>query len=179
MGADNVRIMPAIRCLHWGRVGDEPDCGTTGTLFALWPEPVGHDACFQAAGFRAFEDSDAQWDAEFDRVAERLVAELTAAAGAPVDAAPAMARAGRWPVVSERRLDPVEHLAAAAKDDQWPPCRLEFGSPVAAVITTRDGHPMFWIWLALDLAALWRESLRRVASQRLAVETSLRWSCLR
>src|SRR5262249_52989138 len=113
------------------------------------------------------------------RVAEQLVAELTAAAGAPVDASPQWQGQadGSWSANGGSIRSNTSR--PAAKDDRWPPCRLEFGSPVTAVITTRDGHPIFWIWRAPELAARWHESLRRIASQRLAIETSLRRSCLR
>jgi len=170
---------PRIRRLHWGRLGDESNGPAAGTLFALWPEPIDSDPCFQAAGFCVFEDSDEQWHAEFDQLAAHLAVTLTAAAGALVDAAPATAVAGCWPRVRRRTLDPVEHLVFAAKDDQWLPCRLEFGSPVAAVLTASNGHPIFWIWLGSELAMRWPEHLHRFAALLPVIETPLQWSCLR
>jgi len=165
-----------IARLHWGCVASEA-IGTPGTWFALWPEPVDHDLCFAAAGFDAFADSDEAWGTDFERLAERLLVTLTEIAGPPAETVPAM-RVRRWPVAGKQPT-PLAYLTLAAMDDQWPACRLELGSPVRGVIATGNGHPIFWIWLAAELAARWHEYLHRVAARLPVSETALRWSHLR
>jgi hypothetical protein len=41
---------------------------------ALWPTPVDGDACFEAAGFVEFADSNEFWDEEFEELLNRVIA---------------------------------------------------------------------------------------------------------
>jgi hypothetical protein len=43
--------VPAIERIHWGLVGARSHGDEPGALFAIWPEPVDHDACFEEAEF--------------------------------------------------------------------------------------------------------------------------------
>lgn len=143
--------------------------------FAVWPEPVDHDVCFQKAGFTAFADTNDTWDAEFDKLFDRLFSTLE-------ERGPARLAGGELPVRRTGFLKPKEvgsllmALLCAAQDDQFPPCSVEFGDPVSARVTTSDGHPILWI--ELSNAADFSSILTTVADGLPVCETSLEWELL-
>lgn len=153
--------MPGITRLHWGNVGTFRRHGELGTLFALWPAPVNADACFEAAGFRDFDDAVAtdDWDLDFQELLTNVLGAL-AARGATRDAA-----------IRER-------LEEVFQDDDAAPCEITFGDPPRAVLRASDGHTIFWVWLHHSVAETWKASLPAVAAGRPVVETNLKWSAL-
>jgi hypothetical protein len=79
--------VPSIQRIHWADLGAHRYEGRAGQLHVVWPSPVDHDACFAAAGFNKFADSDDVWDADFLAALERLVVEpCFAAFGTPARA---------------------------------------------------------------------------------------------
>jgi hypothetical protein len=131
--------------------------GQRGTLFATWPAPLDHDACFAEAGFRHFCDTDDAWDAEFDELLERVLTAL-----------------GKCGATTAK--NPSEKLARAAHDDRFEPCRIELGAPARALLCTSDGHPIVWVWLRDDSLDAWNDALG--AADRPTEETSLKWDRL-
>ena len=152
----------AIHSLHW----DEPELEVPiawapglGRVLAIWPAPIDQDACFAAAGFRDFADSNPRWDVEFTDLLRSLVHFLE--------------RTGR------ARATPklFDALVAAARDDQFPPCVVQFGDPVQAIIRTSNGHPLFWVWTS-GIGPERAQLLASVAGDRPVVNTRLDWNAL-
>jgi hypothetical protein len=174
-----------IERLHWdnlglrvrrGGAGDEP-----GTLFALWPEPVDHDACLAAAGFARFADSDDAWDADLEGVLAAVIAALGAYGAVTVSGEPPprrRSRRGRPDSRPAAELSPARRLALVAGDDQLAPCLVELGAPVRAFAFVSDGHPIVWIWLHAAVARDWPGHLAAFASGREVCETRLAWAHL-
>lgn len=124
-------------------------CPGAWRLWALWPSPVDHDACFEAAGFADFADSTETWHFEFAQLVANLLAELGQVGR------PRLAE-GEYPTRRARtRESALDALLAAALDDNFRPCLLAFGHPPQALIRSSDGHPILWIALeAGDATAL-------------------------
>lgn len=170
----------AIEAMHWGDVGDRSYQGDRGRLVALWPDPVDHDACFARAGFDRFADTDAAWDTDFAIIIQDVLAALRnygsqVVIGEPIFQRPLIDRLLRKRVPT---LALHEQIALVARDDQWAPCHVDFGSPVRAVVCVSDGHPILWIWLHQDLANAWHDHLVTIARGRTLIETTLRWDVL-
>src|SRR5690349_18382755 len=80
----------AIARVHWGFVERRRWRDQDGELFAIWPDPIDHDACFEAADFEGFADTGDGWDEDYQQLVERVVGTL-ARFGAPAlvrDASP-------------------------------------------------------------------------------------------
>jgi hypothetical protein len=102
---------------------------------AIWPSPVDHDACFQAAGFVEFADSDEIWDEEFEGLLHRVIAFCSTLGRSVV----------KTFVGSKGVHDPApaDVLLAAASNDQFRTSIVGFG-PTLNLITA-DGHPILWL----------------------------------
>ncbi len=76
-------------------------------------------------------------------------------------------------------VDPrsVTALVAAARDDNVPPCVVEIGAPVQAVVRTSDGHPLLWVWISPG-ASLRAELLSAIAGPRELWKITLDWKLL-
>ena len=124
-------------------------------LFALWPSPVDHDTCFAEAGFSDFEDSNDAWHASLCELIADVLRSL-ACYGAPRLAE------GERPLPKGRPGNALQDaLLAAASDDNFPACVVEFGSPAHAFVRTSNGHPLLWIASSSDV----REELLAVAAK--------------
>jgi hypothetical protein len=146
-----------IRHLNWDEVAHaQPLWRPRGwRLLALWPSPIDHDTCFAGAGFSDFEDSDDAWHARFSELVADVVRER-AHHGEP------RLVEGEQPRKKGRQTEPLrDALLAAASDDNFPACVVEFGSPRRALVRTSDGHPMLWIASSSDL----HEELQAVAAK--------------
>jgi hypothetical protein len=62
-----------ISRVNWGEVNNgRPEWSSpSGQLYAIWPSPVDHDLCFDAAGFADFGDSDDLWHRDFNDLVAR------------------------------------------------------------------------------------------------------------
>ena len=157
--------------VHWGKVGE------VGPLrcYAVWPQPVDHDRCFEQAGFTLFADSDAVWDESFFNLVANIVDTLE-----PFGALRVVE--GELPVQGSRLLRAafrgsiVDALVCAATNDQFPACSVEFGLAPEARIRTSDGHPILWITLRAPRSI--EELLSRFVDGVPTVETNLNWSIL-
>ena len=155
--------MPNISRLHWCEMPSDD----RWEQFALWPEPVDHDECFATAGFTAFADSDATWDAEFETLLSSLIESLGS------HGSPHLVR-GETPEGATPSV--VTSLLCAATDDQFQPCIVSFGSPAQAQLKASDGHPVLWLRLMPGLA--FQPLLQAVAAGRPTKRTVLDWSAL-
>jgi hypothetical protein len=180
-----------IRSIRWALLPEGAGAATLGPglrTAAVWPAPVDADACFAAAGFTDFEDSDAAWDADFREIARRLLDRLGRLG-------PAEVREGSKQIfVLERRgwlrrprsrkvdLSLLDHLLAvtAGVEDDLPDLVVEFGRPPVAALRAGSGHPIFWLsWPAgagppLDVEALAAD----LAGSRPAIRTDIDWAHL-
>ena len=168
----------AIECIHWGDLGDRTHRGDHGLAFALWPQPVDHDECFQKAGFDCFADTDAAWDADFAILIQDVLAILATYGGPSVTGPSLVQRPFGRPGALATDLQLHERIALVARDDQFASCHADFGAPVRAALHASDGHPILWIWLHREVAQARDSKLRTIARGRHLVETTLRWDAL-
>lgn len=174
-------VMTTIVRVHVASLGAR--LPPSGQLFALWPEPVNHDACFEAAGFAAFGDPDAEWDAQFEAMIDAVLGHLSAL-GPPSYNDPERITPTRSLVSRLLRRPapaaptPSQALVLAAENDQVGPIRVELGQPPAARVIASDGHPILWIWLRDDVAGMWPELCRVAAAGRPIATTELDWTRL-
>jgi len=166
-----------IERIHWSIVPEQlAPPGIDGVCAAVWPAPLDQDACFSAAGFAEFADSDAQWELDFERFVARLYSLCGRAGNAvPIGGEHTVSK-GRWPWRRTRVLSVEEALLFAASDDSSLPCTIRFGSPARAQLTTSDGHRVVFVQpgTAFDLGQLVRE----IAAGLPIVQTDLDWSLL-
>jgi hypothetical protein len=158
--------------LNWGEVteGRPPWATTSGRFFAIWPSPVDHDVCFEAAGVADLGDTDAEWDDAFCAMLERLLAKLEEV-GQP------RLTEGVYPPTGIRTSRPVrDALLAASFDDNFRPCSVEFGAPARASVRTSDGHAILWLWIDSDLR--FESVLSEAAGTIPTCAATLNWSKL-
>src|SRR5690606_6200572 len=71
---------PAALQIHWSLVPPD-DAATLAPpgclLLALWPAPVNHDACFEAAGFTFFADNGVAWNKAAEDLLRRVIEHLS------------------------------------------------------------------------------------------------------
>src|SRR5690606_12844321 len=66
--------------IHWSALpsDDAGDLAPPGCQsLAIWPAPVNHDACFEAAGFTLFGDNDEAWDRAAEGMLGRVIEHLS------------------------------------------------------------------------------------------------------
>ena len=161
-----------IARIHWARVPPEHAPFEPGQpCWAIWPEPVDHDVCFEAAGFHGFADTDAQWDAEWTSMIDTLFTCLSQA-GEPVllSGTPPTIKQGWW---KRRRGTIRETLEWATDTDSVPLCCVGFGEPPGAKIVAANGHPLFWIYLNQGIP--FEQVMADISGPREIVNTELRW----
>jgi len=178
--------MAGIETIHWDELPATLAArwmAAAGRLFALWPAPLDHDACLRDAGFDEFADTDDRWHRELAEIVGSLLASLGSRGAA-------QKRSGEYPIKTPGQLGgprPQEHdpranrleeaVLAAALDDNFEPCVLEFGSPPVGALRTSDGHAIFWVWLA-GAAPGFDQLLRAAARGRPVCRTTLDWAKL-
>jgi hypothetical protein len=131
-----------ISRVNWGEVnyGRQYWSLMSGRLYAIWPSPVDHDLCFDAAGFTDFGDSDDLWHRDFNDLVASVLDSLA-------HLGTAILHEGAYPMDRGRtRFSFQDALIAAATDDSFPPCVVGFGDPLRASVRTSDGHAILWIW---------------------------------
>lgn len=179
--------MPSIHSLHWAEIPVDGAVHTwvpgPGRILVLWPAPIDHDACFAAAGFSDFADSDETWDAEFAGMVGSLVrflerfGEARLQSGDSAREGGVLAALGRALGARRQELGPANAILVAARDDNIPPCEVHFGVPVRAVLRTSNGHPLLWVWS--NASGLVREELlAAIGGHRAMPNTSLDWTML-
>ena len=160
-----------VEKINWGQVGPARPAwaDASGQLWAIWPSPVDHDACFAAAGFNEMADTDAAWDDDFSELLERLLTALK------TFGEPRLVE-GEYPCQGRRVSTSLrEALFAAATNDHFPPCIVSFGEPAQASVRTSDGHPILWLWTS---EALGIDRLLTAAAGLPVREAALQWDAL-
>jgi hypothetical protein len=172
-----------IRTLHWDEVGDVeatawvPASG--GRAIVLLPGPANRDLCLREAGLDDFGDPDDQWESDFVALVRRSL-ELGACRGEPRLADGGYpVRDSFWSRLLCRQPPPslIDAVLAAARDDNFRPCRIEFGVPAEVALRSAHGHHMLWLWErvpersaeeTVSLLAGWRTQRSRLKWKGLA-----------
>jgi hypothetical protein len=182
--------MPAIHQINWDRLGPTAsDCDRE--LCALWPSPVDHDACFQAAGFDDFADRNDDWDAEWRDIVTRAVEYLTRY-GLPVlkqavDAHREEEQLSWWQRLRGQRprislassLPIAEQLVLSSEDDRLNACVVAFRTDGAITLHSDFGHPILWVTCRRDVHFEPSEMATFCANLRLVSQRRLDWQHLR
>ena len=158
--------------LNWAELNEGRPAWSSpsGRLYAIWPSPVDHDQCFEAAGFTEFGDSDDSWDRDFSALVAGLIESL-AHFGSTV------LHEGDYPVERGRqRVSCLDALIAAATDDNFPPCVVAFGDPPSASVRTSNGHAILWTWISKDID--FDTFIGGLAAGREIVNRTMRWETL-
>ncbi|MBO1110622.1 hypothetical protein [Bordetella petrii] len=169
---------PAPFQLHWSLVPPDqaPGLAADGTrLLAIWPAPVNHDACFEAAGFTLFGDNDETWDQAAEDLLRRVIEHLSRF-GAPRLVSAPLRDDPPWylrPFRTGRELPLWEQALLPMKCDSLPLFQARFGENGAA-LRTSNGHFLLWVSLPGPGSAP-SEFVRNVAPPWEALETRLRW----
>lgn len=180
-----------IRALGVGTIGRRYWGARPGQLFALLPAPVDSDVCLAQAGVSGFEDTDEDWDREFERLVAGLVRVLEQRFGeASVVASPRrkswktrLARFGNRPqdITNPDKLTPAVALTSAARDDSYLDfASVEFGrdaksSSSLACMFSSGGHPILWVWLDEDVAPGWAEIIQTAGGSVPVSELDIAW----
>lgn len=174
-------VSPPAFQIHWSILPPDdarhvtpPGCQT----LAIWPAPVNHDACFEAAGFTLFGDNDAAWDRAAEDMLGRVIDDLSQFGAPrlmsipPKDDPPWYMRLFR----TGRELPLLEQALWPMQEDSLPWFHATFGGGGAA-LRTGSGH--FLLWVTLPSAGLDPAGFVKKAAQSYDVfETRLRWASL-
>ncbi len=118
-------------------------------LFAVVPGPVDHDACFNAAGFNDFDDSDDEWDQDLHTFIDHILKGLETMGNMSIRALdkPKYRRS-----LIERLMGKPELIATTtsslfcvATDDQFNGAIIDFGTPSKCTLHISNGHPIIWL----------------------------------
>lgn len=174
----------AIRTIHWARVDPAaaPEwVDADAALLAIWPAPVGSDACFRKAGFTDFDVAGCeQWNGELRGVLERLVGWLERH-GRVVVRQGAAPRASWWDRLRRRqprRPAALEQLWDALCEDHLPDCIVEFGRPARVTLRIGRGRPIFWLATPKGVSLEAGGLLAHLAEGRAIRQTRLEWQFL-
>lgn len=167
--------------VHWSPVpADEagalasPGC----RLLAIWPAPVNHDACFEAAGFTLFGDNGEDWEQAAEELLAHLLENLSRFGAVALTSEPLtddppwylrLFRASREVPLQLQALWPMQC-------DSLPSFHARFGEDGAA-LQTGDGHFLLWVTLPDDGLDAPR-FVRTISDPWPVIETELRWRSL-
>ncbi len=167
--------------IHWSVVPSDdagklapPDC----QLLAVWPAPVNHDVCFEAAGFTLFGDNDEDWDRAAEDTLGRVIAHLSVFGASRLVRAP-LRDDPPWylrPFRTGRELPLLQQALLPMLDDSLPWFHTQFGTDGAA-LRTGGGHFLLWITLPSGCPDP-SEFVQAVTQPWEVVETRLRWNTL-
>ncbi len=179
---------PASRfVVHWGRVPDAQrpmwalHPASAWALFAVWPAPVNPDACFAAAGFTDFGDSDLAWERNAAALWQHLLQALQAHGTPRLVSVPLRPRQP-WHQRLLRRPTPpahplLEQLELPMQWDSLPACEVVFGEH-AAGLRSGGGHELCWVLWPLAQAERFAALAQQLAGAHAVKQTALRWSAL-
>src|SRR5262245_45668258 len=189
MKNDRVETSEGIKAVCWSDVPVDLTswwADHAGARIAIWPAPVDGDACFEAAGFTEFADTDERWDRDLRGITERLVGAMSElgsprirSADEPVwhprNLAERMAALFRG---LEHRPTLLDTIACSITNDNFAPCVVDFGEQPVATLCTSDGHSIWWVWLSASAAAQVPELLTRIAAGLPVVEQHVKVAVL-
>jgi hypothetical protein len=165
-----------IERIHWSLVADDiAPPAVVGPCVAVLPAPTDHDVCFSAQGFTDLADSDESWDQQFAELVSRLFTALSRVGSASLVAGEIPERRVGW--LRQREAGTLQDaLVCAARDDNFAPCTVGFGSPVRAQLTAADGHSIVFVQPGPNVP--FEEVLVAAAAGLPLVRTDLNWRLL-
>lgn len=171
---------PTAFQIHWSLVTSE-DVGDLAPLacrlLAIWPAPVSHDVCFEAAGFTLFADNDEEWDEAAEELLRRVIEHLSRF-GALKQVNTPLRDDPPWylrPFRSGQELPILQQALFPMQCDSLPRFHAQFGDRVA--LRTGDGHFLLWVTLP-DSGPDPTEFVKSVSESSEIRETVLRWNIL-
>lgn len=182
--------MPAITEIYWANVPSDVApawASASGRLMAVWPSPIDDDACFAAAGFTRFADTDGHWDSEWKHIVGALLEVLRRFGEMRLlnrdDVFVGEHRRKGWlarrrSVMEPETLSPLDRLVLSTQDDQFPDAVVTFGDVPKVTVRCGRGHPILWIALDSMAAEIDDDILKFVADGRPVVRCDLKWAHL-
>jgi hypothetical protein len=181
--------MNDIRAICWSNVPADLAPGwvqPTGRLVAVWPSPIGADACFQRAGFSEFIDFDeTTWDDEWKLIVRRMLDSLGRYGWARLQYQRDVYRPrGRsWLRSLVPWFDPkeaidlpiAERVLLSTQDDRFAEAVVQFGEPSKVTLRTSFGHPLFWIAAAAELGLSGEALAHEISEGRPVFRHELGW----
>ncbi len=169
-------VVLSVFTVHWSPVS-RADNGEE--LFALWPAPMNDDVCFRAAGFTDFGDADEAWDADANRVLDRLLSILSGY-GQPNLISKPVERSQSWLRSLFRQAEVYglrEQIELPIQWDELPDCVIAFGES-GITLRAGKGHHIFWISVPAECAMKFSNVAQQVAGSHPLLRTDLRWDRL-
>jgi hypothetical protein len=172
---------PPVFQIHWSLVSSDDAAGLVppgGQLLAIWPAPVNHDVCFEAAGFTLFAENDEEWDKAAKDFLQRVINRLSSF-GALKQINVPLRDDPPWYLRAFRTGHELPLLQQALFPMQWdnlPRFHAQFGGDRVA-LRTGDGHFLLWITMP-DIGMAPVEFVRGVAASSEVHESPLRWNIL-
>ena len=145
-----------FKLIYWDTFSKEHDlqgAWQDSTMHAIWPSSVDSDACFAAAGFTEFEDTDSDWDANWATLIERIVSGLSRY-GEPViqNSVSASVRTSWWDRIwsgrftdSKQDLTLVQQMVLTTTENSFETAVVGFGLEANLTLICGDGHPILWL----------------------------------
>jgi len=172
---------PSVFQIHWSLVlsDDAAELVPPGCqLLAIWPAPVNHDACFEAAGFTLFGDNDEEWDRAAEDLLQQVIAHLSQLGVLKLVSTP-LRDDPPWylrPFRTGRELPLLEQALFPMQGDWLPSFHAQFGGDHTA-LRTGDGHFLLWITLP-EAGPAPSEFVKSIAQCWDVLETELDWRIL-
>lgn len=141
----------------WDTVSTDHQAGIPPTLHrlhAIWPSPVDSDACFNAAGFTEFADSDDVWDSEWQAFIGDVIMYLSIV-GRPLLRKPAEIGGGNslwnrifagFPQRKNANLTLSDQVVLSSRDDHFGCTIIDFGAERFVTMAAGGGHPILWVF---------------------------------
>jgi hypothetical protein len=173
-----LRSFPVMQTftVHWSPV---PGAEEGKALFALWPSPVDHDACFREAGFTDLGDTDEYWDANADGLLTCLLEALSRYGSSHLMSKPVEKYQSWYTRLFSKGevFDLRGQILLPIQRDELPDCVVGFGESDVS-LRTGGGHHLFWITMPNSEAASFPKLVQQVAASHPVARTELRWECL-
>src|SRR5690606_14260622 len=137
--------------IHWSLVPREQsvDLAPAGyRLLAVWPAPVNHDVCFEAAGFTLFADNDEPWHRAADDFLQQVIDRLSGFGAFKLMSAPLKAEVAWYlrPFRTPKELPLQQQALLPMQYDDLPWFHAQFGTDGAS-LWTGGGHYLLWLSL--------------------------------
>jgi len=171
-------VSPPVFQIHWSLVppGDAAELAPPGCrLLAIWPVPVNHDACFEAAGFTLFGVNDDDWDRAAEDLLRQVIEQLSRFGSSKLVCEPLKDHVPWYlrPFRTGEELPFLQQALLPMLDDSLPGFHALFGGKGAA-LRTGDGHFLLWVTLP-DTGGDPVAFVEHVAGPYEIIETPLRW----
>lgn len=122
-------------------------------MHAIWPSHIDSDACFAAAGFTEFQDSDLNWDENWETLVERVLSALSRSGDVIIEnPISTLQKTSLWNrIFSGRRrkaeldLSLVQQIALTTTAKGFEQAVVSFSMEPALTLIGGDSHPLLWL----------------------------------